>query len=86
MIAGWTQGKDWLNEMTVTGMPNKSGIGRIDYVLYDDMNKPLAIIEQNVPVRILLRVAAGETLRRSAGKKYERRPVISLPMVLKPGS
>ena len=43
--AGWTQGKDWLNEITVTGMPNKSGIGRIDYVLYDDMNKPLAIIE-----------------------------------------
>ena len=67
--AGWTQGKDWLNEMTVTGMPNKSGIGRIDYVLYDDMNKPLAIIEQNVPVRILLRVGSRRNFTQICWKK-----------------
>ena len=26
-------------------MPNKSGVGFADYVLYDDTHKPLAIIE-----------------------------------------
>ena len=23
--AGWTEGKDWLNEVELSGMPNKSG-------------------------------------------------------------
>lgn len=77
--AGWTQGKDWLNEMTVTGMPNKSGIGRIDYVLYDDMNKPLAIIEAK---RICKDIAEGRQQAKLYAdlleKKYERRPVIFL--------
>ena len=43
--AGWTEGKDWLNEVEFPGMPNKSELGRADYVLYDDMHKPLAVIE-----------------------------------------
>lgn len=77
--AGWTQGKDWLNEMTVTGMPNKSGIGRIDYVLYDDMNKPLAIIEAK---RTCKDIAEGRQQAKLYAdlleKKYERRPVIFL--------
>ena len=77
--AGWTQGKDWLNEITVTGMPNKSGIGRIDYVLYDDMNKPLAIIEAK---RTCKDIAEGRQQAKLYAdlleKKYERRPVIFL--------
>ena len=43
--AGWTEGKDWINEVEIPGMPNKSEIGFADYVLYDDMHRPLAIIE-----------------------------------------
>lgn len=43
--AGWREGENWLNEVPVEGMPNKSETGRIDYVLYDDMHQPLAIIE-----------------------------------------
>ena len=43
--AGWTEGKDWINEVPLSGMANKSGIGYADYVLYDDMHRPLAIIE-----------------------------------------
>lgn len=43
--AGWTEGKDWLNEVELSGMPNKSNVGYADYVLYDDAHKPLAIIE-----------------------------------------
>lgn len=37
--AGWTEGKDWLNEVELEGMPNKSETGYADYVLYDDSQK-----------------------------------------------
>ena len=43
--AGWVEGKDWINEVEMPGMPNKSEVGYADYVLYDDSHKPLAIIE-----------------------------------------
>lgn len=43
--AGWTEGQDWLNEVELPGMPNKSEVGYADYVLYDDSHKPLAVIE-----------------------------------------
>lgn len=45
MDAGWTKGKDWLNEVELSGMPNKSGVGYADYILYDDAHCPLALIE-----------------------------------------
>ena len=34
--AGWVEGKDWVNEYELPGMPNKSEVGYADYVLYDD--------------------------------------------------
>ena len=43
--AGWIEGVDWINEVELLGMPNKSGVGYADYVLYDDSHKPLAVIE-----------------------------------------
>ena len=43
--AGWTEGKDWINEVELPGMPNKSEVGYADYVLYDDAHRPLAVIE-----------------------------------------
>ena len=43
--AGWVEDKDWVNEVELPGMPNKSEVGYADYVLYDDMQKPLAVIE-----------------------------------------
>ncbi len=43
--AGWTEGKNWLNEVELAGMPNKSQVGYADYVLYDDAHRPLAVIE-----------------------------------------
>ena len=39
--AGWTEGKDWINEVELPGMPNKSEVGYADYVLYDDRHRPL---------------------------------------------
>ena len=43
--AGWIEGKNWLNEVEIPGMPNKSETGFADYVLYGDDGKALAIIE-----------------------------------------
>lgn len=45
MNAGWTEGKDWINEVELPGMPNKSEVGYADYVLYDDIQRPFAVIE-----------------------------------------
>lgn len=44
-LAGWNIGSDCLVEVEVKGMPNATGIGYVDYVLYGDNGKPLAVIE-----------------------------------------
>lgn len=44
-IAGWTIGKDCREEVKVQDMPNSQGIGYVDYVLYGDDGKPLAVVE-----------------------------------------
>lgn len=79
MDAGWTEGKNWMNEVEVSGMPNKSGIGFADYVLYDDMHRPLAIIEAK---RTCVDVAKGRQQAKLYAdlleKEYKRRPVIFL--------
>jgi len=43
--AGWTIGKDVSEEYPVIGMPNQSGEGFVDYVLWGDDGKPLAVVE-----------------------------------------
>ena len=43
--AGWTEGKDWLNEVELPGMPNKSEVVYADYVLCGDDGRPLAVVE-----------------------------------------
>jgi len=47
-LAGWTINKDCIEEVPVTGMPippSSKGEGFVDYVLYADDGKPLAVIE-----------------------------------------
>lgn len=44
-LAGWTFNKDIVREYPVVGMPNKEGKGFVDYVLFGDNGKPLAIVE-----------------------------------------
>ena len=77
--AGWTEGKDWLNEVELSGMPNKSGIGYADYILYDDMHRPLAVIEAKATCRD---IAEGRQQAKLYAdlleRKYNRRPVIFL--------
>ncbi|WP_191378862.1 DEAD/DEAH box helicase family protein [uncultured Flavonifractor sp.] len=77
--AGWTEGKDWVNEVELPGMPNKSEVGYADYVLYDDAHRPLAVIEAK-------RTCVDPSKGRQQAKlyadlleqKYGRRPVIFL--------
>ena len=77
--AGWTEGKDWLNEVELPGMPNKSEIGYADYVLYGDDGRPLAVVEAK---RTCMDVAKGRQQAKLYAdlleKKYHRRPVIFL--------
>lgn len=44
-LAGWKIGHDCREEIEVKGMPNSKGIGYVDYVLYGDDGKPLAVLE-----------------------------------------
>ena len=77
--AGWTEGKDWINEVELPGMPNKSEVGYADYVLYDDTQKPLAVIEAK---RTCVDVSKGRQQAKLYAdlleQKYKRRPVIFL--------
>lgn len=77
--AGWTEGKNWLSEVELAGMPNKSNVGFADYVLYGDDGKALAVIEAK---RTCVDVAVGRQQAKLYAdlleKKYGRRPVIFL--------
>src|SRR5215475_3412661 len=43
--AGWPLDKPEDREYEVTGMPNNKGVGYVDYVLWGDDGKPLAVVE-----------------------------------------
>ena len=43
--SGWVRGKGWVDEYEIGEMPNKSGYGFADYVLFGDDGRPLAVIE-----------------------------------------
>lgn len=44
-LAGWNFTKDIQIEFPVQGMPNSTGEGFVDYVLFGDNGKPLAVVE-----------------------------------------
>lgn len=44
-LAGWDIGNDCVVEVPVDGMPNPTGVGYVDYVLYGNNGKPLAVLE-----------------------------------------
>lgn len=77
--AGWIEGKDWINEYELHGMPNKSEVGYADYVLFGDDGKPLAVIEAK---RTCVDVSKGRQQAKLYAdlleKKFGRRPVIFL--------
>ena len=77
--AGWIEGKDWQNEVELTGMPNKTGLGYADYVLYGNDGRPLAVVEAK---RTCVDISSGRQQAKLYAdileKKYGRRPVIFL--------
>ncbi len=77
--AGWTEGKDWINEVELYGMPNKSEVGYADYILYGDDGKPLAVLEAK---RTCVDVSKGRQQAKLYAdlleQKYGRRPIIFL--------
>ncbi len=77
--AGWTEGKDWFNEVELHGMPNKSEVGFADYVLFGDDGKPLAVLEAK---KTCVDVGKGRHQAKLYAdlleKKYGRRPIIFL--------
>ena len=79
MDAGWTEGKDWLNEVELQGMPNASGVGYADYVLYGNDGRVLAVIEAK---RTCVDVSKGRQQAKLYADLIEakqgRRPVVFL--------
>lgn len=77
--AGWTLDKDWYNEYELEGMPNQSGTGYADYVLFGDDGRPLAVVEAK---RTCKDVAVGRQQAKLYAdlleKKFGRRPFIFL--------
>lgn len=77
--AGWVEGKDWRNEVPLSGMPNKSQDGYADYVLYGDDGRPLAVIEaKNICVDVSRGRQQAKLYADLLEKQYHRRPVIFL--------
>ena len=77
--AGWIEGRNWINEVKLPGMPNKSEAGYADYVLYGDDGRPLAVVEAK---RTCADVVKGRQQAKLYAdlleKQYGRRPVIFL--------
>ncbi len=77
--AGWVEGRDWLNEVKIDGMPNKSGVGYADYVLYDDAQRPLAVIEAKKAGKdTAVGRQQAQLYADSLEGQYGRRPVVFL--------
>ncbi|MCD7946360.1 MAG: DEAD/DEAH box helicase family protein [Clostridiales bacterium] len=77
--AGWTEGKDWLNEVELPGMPNRGQVGYADYVLYDDTHRPLAVIEaKRTCVDVSKARQQAKLYADLLERAYGRRPVIFL--------
>ena len=76
---GFTIGKDCLEEVLIEEMPNESNKGYADYVLYDDLNVPLAVVEAK---RFSIDPSNGRQQAKLYAdyleKKYKRRPIVFL--------
>lgn len=77
--AGWIEGKDWINEYEIPGMPNQSEVGFADYVLMGDDGRILAVIEAK---RTCVDVSKGRQQAKLyadlIAQKQGRRPVVFL--------
>jgi len=76
-LNGWVIGKDCLEEVEVEGMPNQAGLGYVDYVLFGDNGKPLAVIEaKKTSVNPRIGQIQAQRYADCLEKQYKVRPVI----------
>ncbi|WP_347707896.1 DEAD/DEAH box helicase family protein [Clostridium sp. 'deep sea'] len=76
-LNNWVRGDNCLEEVEVTGMPNSSGVGFVDYVLYADNGKPLALVEAK-KTSVSPRIGQVQALRYAdcLEQQYGVRPII----------
>ncbi|HBF4994414.1 TPA: DEAD/DEAH box helicase family protein [Clostridioides difficile] len=78
-LAGWEFGKDIGEEIEVQGMPNESGVGYVDYVLYGANGKPLAVVEaKRTSKDPKIGQQQAKLYADCLEKRYSQRPVIFL--------
>ncbi len=76
-ITGWTIGRDCREEVEVRGMPNSTSLGFVDYVLYGDDGKALAVIEvKKTSVDPRVGKQQARLYADCLEKEYKQRPVI----------
>ncbi|MDP7279978.1 MAG: DEAD/DEAH box helicase family protein, partial [Candidatus Poribacteria bacterium] len=75
--AGWNPYSYNAREFEVTGMPNQSGIGYVDYVLWDDNGLPLAVIEaKKTSVDAETGKIQAQVYADCLEQMYQQRPII----------
>ncbi|RDY22699.1 DUF4145 domain-containing protein [Romboutsia maritimum] len=78
-LAGWEFKKDIGEEVEVNGMPNDSGLGYVDYVLYGDNMKPLAVVEaKRTSKKPEIGYQQAKLYADCLEKQYGQRPIIFL--------
>lgn len=76
---GWVENVNWINEFKLQGMPNTSGVGYADYVLFGDNGKPLAVIEAKKTCKDVANGCQQAKLYADLlEEKYGQRPIIFL--------
>ena len=76
-LAGWEIGQDVLEEVEVTGMPTPSGNGFVDYVLYGNNGKPLAVVEaKKSSVNPKVGQQQAKLYADCLERRYNQRPII----------
>ena len=76
-LAGWEIGNDCIAEVPVEGMPNASGTGFVDYVLYGNNSKPLAVVEaKKTSVNPIVGSQQAKLYADCLHNQYGQRPLI----------
>ncbi|MEI6359060.1 MAG: DEAD/DEAH box helicase family protein [Synechococcus sp. ELA619] len=77
--AGWLHGQSCTHEHEVQGMPNATGTGFVDYVLWGDDGKPLALVEAKRSSRDAMEgQRQAELYANGLEQRYGQRPLIFL--------
>ena len=76
--AGWVHGQSCTHEHEVEGMPNATGNGFVDYVLWGDDGKPLALVEAKRSRRDPMDGQHQAELYANALERHGQRPLIFL--------